>query len=40
MARAYYRGEAEATDILGIIERTFRRWSGCYDTDRAEGLPD
>ena len=31
---------AEAVEMLGITERTFRRWSGRYDTEGAEGLQD
>ncbi len=31
---------AAAADILGITERTFRRWSGRYDTEGAAGLQD
>jgi transposase len=31
---------AEAAEILGITERTFRRWSARYDTEGAEGLQD
>ena len=31
---------AEAAEILGITERTFRRWSGRYDTEGKEGLQD
>ena len=31
---------AEAAEMLGVSERTFRRWSGRYDTDGAEGLQD
>jgi transposase len=31
---------AEAAEILGISERTFRRWSGRYDTHGAEGWQD
>lgn len=31
---------AEAAEILGITERTFRRWSGRYATEGAEGLQD
>ena len=31
---------AEAAEMLGITERTFRRWSGRYDTDGVEGLQD
>jgi transposase len=30
----------EAAEMLGITERTFRRWSGRYDTEGAEGLQD
>lgn len=29
---------AEAAEMLGMTERTFRRWSGRYDTEGAEGL--
>jgi DNA-binding transcriptional regulator YiaG len=29
---------AEAAEILGITERTFRRWSGRYDAEGAEGF--
>ena len=31
---------AEAAEILGITERTFRRWSGRYDAEGREGLLD
>jgi transposase len=31
---------AEAADILGITERTFRRWSGRYEAEGVEGLQD
>lgn len=31
---------AEAAEMLGVSERTFRRWSGRYDTEGAEGLQD
>ncbi len=31
---------AEAAEMLGMTERTFRRWSGRYDTEGAEGLQD
>src|SRR3990170_6864429 len=31
---------AEAAEILGVTERTFRRWSGRYDAEGAEGLQD
>ena len=31
---------AEAAEKLGVTEWTFRRWSGHYDTDGAEGLQD
>lgn len=31
---------AEAAEILGITERTFRRWSGRYATEGVEGLQD
>ena len=31
---------AEAAEMLGLTERTFRRWSGCYDTDGVEVLQD
>ena len=31
---------AEAAEILGITERTFRRWSGRYETEGREGLQD
>jgi len=30
----------EAAEMLGITERTFRRWSGRYDTEGVEGLQD
>lgn len=30
----------EAAEILGITERTFRRWSGRYHAEGAEGLQD
>lgn len=31
---------AEAAEILGVTERTFRRWTGRYETDGATGLQD
>lgn len=31
---------AEAAEIRGVTERTFRRWSGRYDTEGVEGLQD
>lgn len=31
---------AEAAEMLGITERTFRRWSDRYDREGAEGLQD
>jgi transposase len=31
---------AEAAEMLGVTERTFRRWSGRYDTEGREGLQD
>jgi len=31
---------AEAGAMLGVTERTFRRWSGRYDAEGAEGLRD
>src|SRR5437016_5396436 len=31
---------AEAAEMLGVTERTFRRWSGRYDTEGVEGLLD
>jgi len=31
---------AEAAETLGVTERTFRRWSGRYDTEGTEGLQD
>jgi transposase len=31
---------AEAAEILGITERTFRRWSGRYATEGTAGLQD
>ena len=31
---------AEAAEMLGITERTFRRWSGRYHAEGAEGLQD
>jgi len=30
----------EAAEILGLTERTFRRWSGRYATEGMEGLQD
>ena len=38
-----YRGDLsqqEASEILGITERTFRRWRTRYEGDGAEGLYD
>ena len=29
---------AEAAEMLGVTERTFRRWSGRYDTEGAGGV--
>ena len=31
---------AEAGEMLGMTERTFRRWSGRYHAEGAEGLQD
>ena len=31
---------AEAGEMLGVTERTFRHWSGRYDTEGVEGLQD
>ena len=31
---------AEAGEMLGVTERTFRRWSGRYNVEGAEGLQD
>jgi len=31
---------AEAGEMLGVTERTFRRWSGRYHAEGAEGLQD
>lgn len=31
---------AEAAEMLGITERTFRRWRDRYEADGAEGLQD
>ena len=31
---------AEAAEMLGVTERTFRRWRDRYDADGAEGLQD
>lgn len=31
---------AEAAEILGVTERTLRRWSGRYEAEGAEGLQD
>jgi transposase len=31
---------AEAADLLGVSERTFRRWRGRYDTEGCDGLLD
>ena len=31
---------AEAAEMLGVTERTFRRWSGRFDTEGAAGLQD
>ena len=41
-ARRQQRGltMAEAAEMLGVTERTFRRWSGRYDVEGAEGLQD
>ena len=33
-------GQAEAAEILGVSERTFRRWRDRYEADGAEGLYD
>lgn len=32
--------QAEAADVLGVDERTFRRWSGRYEEEGFEGLAD
>ena len=29
---------AEAAEMLGVTERTFRRWRGRYDAEGAEGF--
>ena len=31
---------AEVGEMLGVTERTFRRWSGRYETRGAVGLQD
>jgi len=31
---------AEAAEMLGVTERTFRRWSGRYDAEGTAGLQD
>ena len=31
---------ADAAEMLGVTERTFRRWSGRYETDGRAGLQD
>ncbi len=39
----YHQGELsqiEASEILGVSERTFRRWQGRYEAEGAEGLYD
>ena len=33
-------GQAEAAEILGVSERTFRRWRDRFEADGAEGLYD
>ena len=33
-------GQTEAAEILGVSERTFRRWRDRYEADGAEGLYD
>ena len=41
--RTSYRGElsqGEASEILGVSERTFRRWRDRYEAEGAEGLYD
>ena len=38
--RARSLSRAEAADILGVSERTFRRWRGRFEADGAEGLYD
>ena len=32
--------QLEAAEILGVSERTFRRWRDRFDADGAEGLYD
>ncbi|MEE9544264.1 MAG: helix-turn-helix domain-containing protein [Rhodospirillales bacterium] len=32
--------QSEAAEILGMSERTFRRWRGRFEADGAEGLYD
>lgn len=32
--------QAEAASILGVSERTFRRWRGRFEAEGAEGLYD
>lgn len=31
---------AKTTEIMGVTERTFRRWRDRYEAERAEGLQD
>ena len=33
-------GQAEAAEILGVSERTFRRWRDRFEAEGAEGLYD
>jgi transposase len=43
IAAPEHRGELsqmEAAEILGMSERTFRRWRDRYDAEGAEGLYD
>ena len=32
--------QGEAASVLGVSERTFRRWRERYDAEGAEGLPE
>ena len=32
--------QAEAAEVLGVSERTFRRWRDRYEAEGAEGLYD
>ena len=38
--RSRLLSQAEAAEVLGVSERTFRRWRDRYEAEGAEGLYD